>query len=84
VKALLALVVLAACATETEPAPDAALLVAPDACVREATGDCCTLLPDDTAVAECAARDVPPGACGVYVCWFTDCSRQLVNFCAPD
>lgn len=53
-------------------------------CTREPTLDCCTLLPDELAVAECAARDVPPGSCGVYVCWRSDCSRTLVNFCAPN
>jgi hypothetical protein len=80
------LVFFAACSTtDVEPMADAASATREtDACVREPTGDCCTLLPDETAVAKCAARDVPDGACGVYVCWFADCSRKLVNFCAPD
>jgi hypothetical protein len=88
-KTLAALVaVLVGCSVDSvEPGPDASVqaVEAPaDACTREPTGDCCVLLPDDSAARECAAASTAPGACGVLVCWSADCVQTKVNFCAPD
>jgi hypothetical protein len=71
---------------EPNPSPDASVqaVEALDACVREPTGDCCALLPDDNAARECAAASTAPGACGVLVCWSADCVQARLNFCAPD
>jgi hypothetical protein len=91
-RTLALLVALVGCAVDSvEPGPDASVqavegldAAAPaDACTREATGDCCALLPDDAAARECAAATTAPGACGVLVCWSADCVQTKINFCAP-
>jgi len=84
VKAVLMVAMLTGCsADDIAPAPDAAERLAPDACTREPTEDCCALLPDENAVRACVVSTVNPGDCGVAVCWLADCSRVTVNFCAP-
>ncbi len=78
------LLVLAACAAE--PGPDVVILpdaaeVEIDACVREPSGDCCALLPDEDAVRSCVARGATNGECGVAVCWTSTCELIRISFC---
>lgn len=72
-----------ACASETEPQPDA--VATPDACVHE-SGPCCALLPDRDAVGVCVQDQLKettePGTCGVYICW-QGCILERINFCIP-
>jgi hypothetical protein len=80
---LMCLVVMVGCIeSEPEPMPDAGVERTADACVREVTGGCCDLLPDEDAVRECITADMEPGTCGVMACWAADCTLTKVNFCA--
>lgn len=80
---------LVGCTETVAPAPDAAArtvdagTVETDACTREASHDCCDLLPDENAVRECSYEGLSPGDCGVAICWHADCTRTQVNFCVP-
>lgn len=66
-----------------DAAIDAPIDAPPDACTREPSGDCCALLPDESAVRACVIATANPGDCGVIVCWHADCSRTTLNYCAP-
>jgi hypothetical protein len=71
------------CVEAGEPMQDAGVATLQiDACVREPSGDCCTLLPDMDAVGRCIKEQLADTVgCGVYVCWSADCQLTRIPFC---